>query len=81
MMTDRQLDIWAELLFEKADSSDKIAEETDMNKNPYKCGLAIGTSQGLRQALTLLSVVEKGERMRSKIQEIEEKLDAQDRLK
>lgn len=74
MMTELQLQVWTELVYEKIELAQKIDNETDVLQNPYKSGLARGEINGLAQALTLFSIVEDGKRMKKHIEEIEKKL-------
>jgi hypothetical protein len=79
-MTERQLQIWTEIIYEEMDKLEKLITEVDSGTNPTKFGLLTGAKRGLLDALVWLSVVENGKRCKKRIAEIEKRLDIEDEI-
>lgn len=77
-MTERQLDVWAELVYREIDKAKEAQDKISIEENLYKYGKLEGIGDGLAMALTLLSIVVEGKRFKKVIAEIEEKLDKED---
>lgn len=74
MTTDLQLDIWNEIIMEKVDAAQERLKYIDLMQEPAKYGMQQGYINGLLESVTLLGVVEKEQRMRSKIETVKAKL-------
>lgn len=76
-MTNRQLDIYKTIISDEMARLNKLLNEQDFeNFRYYRID---GIISGLCSALTWLEVIEEGKRFKSKIQEIEERLDKEEK--